>query len=96
MSLLGFIVLAIITAIVGSIGQLIGGYSRGGCLASLVIGFIGAYLGTWLAGQLGLPPIFVITIDGEPFPVVWAIIGSAIFAAILAFLYRGRTYRAFR
>ena len=96
MTLFGFLVLVVITAIVGSIGQMIGGYSRGGCLVSLVIGFIGAYLGMWLAQQFGLPPLFVINVDGQPFPVVWAIVGSAILSAVLAFMYRGRTYRTIR
>jgi hypothetical protein len=46
-----------------------------------------------LARQLGLPEIFVLIIDGEPFPVVWAIIGSALFAGVLGLLTRQRAYR---
>lgn len=83
MSVLGFIVLLIVAAVVGSIGEAIAGYSSGGCLVSVVVGFIGAVIGVWLAGTLRLPEIFVLNIEGRPFPVIWAIIGAALFAALL-------------
>ncbi len=90
MSLIGLIVLIVIAAVAGAIGQSLAGYSLGGCLVSAVIGFIGAYLGWWLARQLGLPIIFAINIDGQQFPVLWAIVGSAILALIFGALSRGR------
>jgi uncharacterized membrane protein YeaQ/YmgE (transglycosylase-associated protein family) len=93
MSLLGFIILLLVAAIAGSLGQTLAGYSRGGCVISILVGFIGAFVGLWLARQLGLPEIFVLIIDGEPFPVVWAIIGSALFAGVLGLLARQRAYR---
>src|SRR3990172_9840585 len=93
MSLLGFIMLLLVAAIAGSLGQALAGYSRGGCVISMLVGFIGAFVGLWLARQLGLPEIFVLIIDGEPFPVVWAIIGSALFAGVLGLLARQRAYR---
>ncbi len=88
MSLLGFLVLLLIAAICGSLGQALAGYSLGGCLISIVVGFVGAWLGLWLAGALGLPPILAVTIDGKTFPVLWTIIGSAIFAAIVGIFTR--------
>jgi len=93
MSLLGFIMLLLVAAIAGSLGQALAGYSRGGCVISMLVGFIGAFVGLWLARQLGLPEILVLTIDGEPFPVVWAIIGSALFAGVLGLLARQRLLR---
>ncbi|MFN8443021.1 MAG: GlsB/YeaQ/YmgE family stress response membrane protein [Caldilineaceae bacterium] len=94
MSLLGFLVLLIIAAICGALGQAIAGYSLGGFVLSIVIGFIGAYLGMWIARQFGLPEIFVINVDGEPFPIVWSVIGSAVLAAIVGIIARPRvTYR---
>jgi uncharacterized membrane protein YeaQ/YmgE (transglycosylase-associated protein family) len=92
MSLLGFIVLLVIAAIAGTIGQAIAGYSAGGCLVSIIIGFIGAYLGMWLAGSLGLPELFTITVDGQPFPIIWSIVGSAILALLFGLLTRRRVY----
>lgn len=86
MTLLGFLVLLLIAAICGAIGQSLAGYDLGGCLVSIVVGFVGAYIGLWLAGKFGLPRFFELTVGGKSFPVVWAIIGSAIFTLIMALL----------
>jgi uncharacterized membrane protein YeaQ/YmgE (transglycosylase-associated protein family) len=88
MSLFGFLLLLLIAAICGSVGQALAGYSLGGCLVSIVVGFIGAYLGLLIATKMDLPKFFEVNIDGEPFPVIWAIIGSAVFTLIVALLRR--------
>ncbi len=88
MTLIGFLVLLLIAAICGSIGQSLAGYDLGGCLVSIVVGFIGAYIGLWLADKFNLPRIFEISVEGRPFPVVWAVIGSALFALIVALIRR--------
>ncbi len=90
MSLLGLLVLLIIAAIAGSLGQALAGYSVGGCIMSMVVGFIGAFLGRWLAGALGLPEPLMISIQGESFPLLWAVIGSALFSAALGLITRRR------
>jgi uncharacterized membrane protein YeaQ/YmgE (transglycosylase-associated protein family) len=90
MTLVGFIILAVVAAIAGMLGQAIAGYSLGGCVISSIVGFIGALLGMWVARQFGLPELFPITIEGETFPLIWSIIGSAIFAAVVGFLTRRR------
>ncbi len=90
MTFSGIVLLLIIAAICGGIGQSISGYSMGGCLVSIVVGFIGALIGKWLAGELGLTFLLPVTIDGETFPIVWSIIGSAIFALGVGILTRGR------
>lgn len=89
MTLIGFLVLLAIAAICGAIGQSIAGYSLGGCLVSIVVGFIGAYLGMWLAGKMGLPELFAITIQGKSFPIVWSVIGSALFTFVVALIRKG-------
>ncbi|MBP1692751.1 MAG: hypothetical protein H6Q37_634 [Chloroflexi bacterium] len=90
MTLTGLIILLIIAAIAGMLGQALSGYSRGGCLISIVVGFIGALIGLFLARTLHLPEPLPITIQGETFPLLWSIIGSALFCAVLGFLSRGR------
>ena len=90
MSLVGLLLLLVIAAVAGSLGQAIAGYSMGGCLLSIVVGFIGAVLGLWLARELGLPEPLPITVGGETFPLLWSIIGSALFAAVIGLLTRRR------
>jgi uncharacterized membrane protein YeaQ/YmgE (transglycosylase-associated protein family) len=92
MSLLNILILLLVAAVCGSIGQALVGYSVGGCLMSTVVGFIGAWVGSWLSVQLGLPEPLMISIGGETFPVLWSIVGSALFVAILALLTRRRVY----
>ena len=88
MTLIGFLILLLIAAICGGIGQSLAGYDLGGCLVSIIVGFIGAYIGLWIAGRMGLPDFFTINVEGKPFPIIWAIIGSAIFTFIVALLRR--------
>jgi uncharacterized membrane protein YeaQ/YmgE (transglycosylase-associated protein family) len=88
MSLTELVVLLIIAAICGGIGQSLAGYDLGGCLVSIVVGFIGAYIGMWMAGKFGLPEIFAVNIGGKTFPIIWAIIGSAVLTFIVALIRR--------
>jgi uncharacterized membrane protein YeaQ/YmgE (transglycosylase-associated protein family) len=85
------ILLLIIAGVCGSIGQAIAGYSRGGCLASIALGFIGALLGAWIAQHMKLPEPLLIQVGDLPFPVVWSIVGATIFVAIIALLARPRS-----
>jgi uncharacterized membrane protein YeaQ/YmgE (transglycosylase-associated protein family) len=91
MSLLDILLLLLVAGIIGSIAQSLVGYSAGGCFLSVIVGFIGALLGTWLAGKIGLPEFFVITIGDINFPIVWAIIGAVVFTGILSLLSPRRT-----
>ncbi len=91
MGFLEFILLLVIAGICGSIGQTIAGYSRGGCIVSIIVGFIGALLGSWISIQLGLPEILNIYIGGSYFPVIWSIIGSVIFVAIVGLLTHNKS-----
>lgn len=90
MTLWDVLVLLLIAAICGSLGQAIAGVSRGGCLVSIALGFVGAVLGMWLARSMGLPELFAIRIGDTNFPIVWSIIGSALFVAVIALLTRRR------
>lgn len=82
------LVLLLIAGVCGALGQAIGGYSHGGCLVSIALGFIGALLGSWIAGALHLPGQFALNIAG--FPVIWSIIGSALFVALINLISRRR------
>lgn len=86
MTILEFLLLLFIAGVCGSIGQAIAGYSRGGCIVSIVVGFIGALLGSWMSGQMGLPELFNIQVGGNTFPIIWSIIGSVVFVVIVGLL----------
>lgn len=86
MSLAELLILLLIAAICGGIGQALAGYDLGGCLVSIVVGFIGAYIGMWVAGKFGLPEFLAINVGGKTFPIIWAVIGSAIFTLIVGLI----------
>jgi uncharacterized membrane protein YeaQ/YmgE (transglycosylase-associated protein family) len=89
MTPLEFVVLLVIAGVCGSIAQAIAGVSRGGCLVSIALGFIGALLGLAIARKAGLPELFVVQVGDKPFPILWSIIGAALFAAVLSLITRG-------
>ena len=45
MDLIDWLILLVVAGVCGAVGQTIAGYSRGGCLVAVVLGFIGALLG---------------------------------------------------
>ena len=79
----GLIVLLVIAAVCGAVGKALVGVGRGGLITSIALGFIGALIGPWLAGQLGLSEPFTLRVGGESFPILWSIIGGALFVALL-------------
>jgi uncharacterized membrane protein YeaQ/YmgE (transglycosylase-associated protein family) len=93
MTLVQFLVLLLVAGVCGGLAQALTGFSRGGCLTAIALGFIGALLGTWIAGALGLPELLMVQIGGQPFPIVWSIIGAALFAGVLSLLTRPYFYR---
>jgi uncharacterized membrane protein YeaQ/YmgE (transglycosylase-associated protein family) len=86
MTLTGLLVLLLVAAIAGGLAQAIVGYTTGGCLVSIALGFVGALIGGWLAARLNLPEPFPITIESQTFPLIWSIVGAAIFVAILSLI----------
>lgn len=90
MSLVTLLLLVIIAAVCGAIGKALAGDARGGLVVTTAVGFIGALLGPWVAGKLGLPEPFTVNVGGHPFPVLWSIIGAALFVAFIHLLSRRR------
>ena len=89
-SLTGLLILLLIAAVCGAIGRAIAGSVRGGLIVSIALGFIGALVGPWIAGLLKLPEPFVVIIDRHPFPILWSIIGAALFVAVIHLFSRRR------
>lgn len=88
MTLIDLLLLLVVAGVCGSIGQAISGVSRGGCLVSIALGFVGALLGSWLGRELALPDLLVVELGNSRFPVVWAVIGSALFVGVLSLFTR--------
>jgi uncharacterized membrane protein YeaQ/YmgE (transglycosylase-associated protein family) len=94
LTLPGLIVLIVIAAICGAVGKALAGGSQGGLIGSIALGFIGALLGPWVAHQLNLSEPFVLHMGGESFPILWSIIGAALFVALLHLISGRRWVRA--
>ncbi|MGC4121199.1 MAG: GlsB/YeaQ/YmgE family stress response membrane protein [Myxococcales bacterium] len=79
MTLLGIVILLVVAFVVGALGELIGGAKvPGGFLGSIVVGFIGA----WIGGALfHFGPV----VGG--IQLIPAIIGGAIFAFLLRLVF---------
>ncbi len=82
------LVLLVIAGIAGSLGQTLAGRSRFGWIGTIVLGFVGAYLGIYLARQFSLPAILPVRIGGTMFPLVWSIVGSALLVYVIGLFTR--------
>jgi uncharacterized membrane protein YeaQ/YmgE (transglycosylase-associated protein family) len=77
----------LIAAVAGGIGRAIAGGTRGGCLVSIALGFIGGILGSWIANRAGLPePLMIRLSGGAQFPFVWSVVGAALFVAVVVLI----------
>jgi uncharacterized membrane protein YeaQ/YmgE (transglycosylase-associated protein family) len=90
MTLLEFIVYLVIAGVCGAIARAVAGGSGGGFVISLLVGFLGAFVGTWLARQFHLPAFVVVSIGGHPFPIVWSIVGGIVLVALAQMFVRPR------
>lgn len=91
MTILEFLVLLLVAAVCGAVAQAIAGFSRGGLLVAIAVGFIGALLGMWIQRAIGAPEIFTVLVGDTAFPIVWSIIGGVIFAVLVS-LFTPRYY----
>jgi uncharacterized membrane protein YeaQ/YmgE (transglycosylase-associated protein family) len=92
MTLVELIVYLVIAAICGAIARAVAGGTGRGFILSVLVGFAGAAVGTWMARIFRLPEIFAIAIDGHPFPIVWSILGGILLVAVAHMLMRPSGY----
>ncbi len=85
MSIIGLLILILVAAVIGSIGAALAGHSYQGCLTNIALGFIGAIIGSWLSSELGIRDLIYF----YRIPVVWSVVGSAIFVAIISLISDG-------
>ncbi len=89
MDILQLLILLVVAGICGAIAELVVGFSPGGFVVSIIVGVIGAYLGTFLAAKLGAPTFLLVTVVGRQIDLLWAVIGSILLLALIMLL-RGR------
>lgn len=87
MSILELVIYVIVAALCASVaGSLLG--VRAGFLASVVIGWLGAFVGTWVARKTGLPELFVLRIGDMAIPIVWTIVGAFLLLFVVGLFRR--------
>lgn len=84
MSLLNVLLLLVIAGVCGFLATKLMGARRINVILMIVLGFIGAALGQWVAGMLDLPLVLPIEIGTRTFPVVWALVGSIVIVGFVA------------
>lgn len=83
MSLTSLLVLLCVGLVAGLLAQFIMGRRKRGLLAPMLVGVLGAFLGSWLLGLLG-----VSILGGLPGQIVQATIGAVVLLALLGALRR--------
>ena len=83
LTLTGLLILLIVAGVCGAIGRAIAGGTRGGVFVSIAVGFVGALLGTFIATHMHLPELLMVSVEGRAFPILWSIIGAALFVALV-------------
>jgi uncharacterized membrane protein YeaQ/YmgE (transglycosylase-associated protein family) len=81
--LLQLAILLVIAGICAAIAQWIVGFSPGGFSVSVILGVVGAYIGTSLASLLPIPPILPIHVGTVSFDLLWAVCGSLLLLLLL-------------
>ncbi len=88
MNWIDLLFVVIVGIICGTIGQMTSGYSKGGWIVHLSLGWVGAALGVYLSRVFNAPLVYNITVQSTEFPVIWSLIGSVFFVAAIGLLVK--------
>ena len=88
MTILDLVIFLAVGAVCAGIAESLLGVGAG-CIGSIVIGWLGGFVGTWVARETGLPELFVLRVGGTAVPIVWTIVGSFALLAIVGVFRRG-------
>jgi uncharacterized membrane protein YeaQ/YmgE (transglycosylase-associated protein family) len=84
--LLDFAVLLVIAGVCGFLASQLMGAKRMNLVAMVILGFVGAAVGRWLAGFCHLPILYELHLGGHAFPLIWALIGSIVTVGLATFV----------
>jgi len=82
MSLLELIVYVAIAVVCVGAAHAITGDTPRGLMYVVLLGFVGALLGTWVAHGLRLPELLTIGGRGRHVPLLWSVLGCAALVAL--------------
>ncbi len=77
-----------VAVVLGTFAQLTSTFARGGWFVHLGVGFLGALAGVMVSRSLPVPEVYVLKIKTFSYPIIWAIIGSALFLAAIGFFVK--------
>jgi uncharacterized membrane protein YeaQ/YmgE (transglycosylase-associated protein family) len=93
MTLIGFLLLILVGAICGGIAEFIVGFRPGGFIASTVVGFVGAFIGSWIAPRIGLPSLLAVRVEGHSIEVIWSVLGAILLLLVMSAFRRRKVSR---
>jgi uncharacterized membrane protein YeaQ/YmgE (transglycosylase-associated protein family) len=82
------LLILLVAVIFGTIAQLTSGYSKGGWIVNLAVGFLGALAGVVVSRLLDAPVIYDLNISGSRFPVIYSVIGAVFLLAGIGFIVK--------
>lgn len=93
MDLLVLLLVLVIAGICAAFAEWLVGFSPGGLLVSVIVGVIGAYLGSFIAWLLNraipVPYLLPISVGTFSFDLLWAVVGSSILLLVLQTVRHG-------
>ena len=87
MTILELVIYIVVAALCAGVAESLLGI-HAGFFGSVVIGWLGAFVGTWVARKTGLPELFVLRIGDMAIPIVWTIVGSFLLVAVVGLFRR--------
>jgi len=92
MTLTELVIYLIVAGVCGAIARALAGATGGGFIAAVLLGLIGAFVGTRVARMLHLPALVAISIDGRPFPIFWSVVGGVLLVILAHMVVRPRHF----
>jgi uncharacterized membrane protein YeaQ/YmgE (transglycosylase-associated protein family) len=74
--MLEVVILLLIAGGCGFLASQLMGAKRLNIVLLIILGFVGAFVGRWVAAFFGLPLLLTLHIAGKSFPIIWAFLGS--------------------
>jgi len=78
MTLMELIVCLVIGGASAAVACAITGNTASEFVVLSLVGFLGAFVGSWLAHEVHLPALFVVKVGGRAFALLWPLVGSVV------------------